>query len=736
MLKRLGPMSLRSLVAVTLALLAWAPPAGAADGDLLWGYYGITLGGACYHCPTAQTSDGYGGTIVAWVDGSGGITVQYLDANGGAHWLPSGRQLATTGTNPSIFGDGTGGATVAWQDSTGVRVQRVDASGTALWTSGGVQIATSGVFPVAVTDGAGGAFVVWSAPYVRCGHVDSYGTPTAPGVNGIALGGLAIDGSGISLHSIYDGTGSGGGVGGVIAVWADAARNIVAQRVRSGLPWGSTPVTVSSDYRDETDVRIAPASPSGVLISWAPLQTYPAQRQVRVQRLGLDGLSAWTAGGVVLVDAATVGGDPAYWTGTVIAAVAPDGGSGAIVAWTDFRNNPFPGTGDIYAQRVNDAGTPLWTTNGVLLPTPFAGGEPYYRGAPWIASDLFGGAIVVTEDSSASSVDITANRVDPDGQLYWSKIVYTDQYDPDMGDQEKPSILYDSTGPLPKGALVAWHDQANWATVAQRIEISQPANDTCYEATPVTTGTWYSSTVGSFQDGNASCGGGSEVWYQYTAPQQGALVATTCGTNDLPGTDLGMDTVLSLHTTCPGTAANEFPAACNDDWPSSVGSCTNDVGLARDSFVQAALSTGQTAFIRVARYAYGKNGPFALNVYFAADACGRTPDNDVWAGTPLTVEKGGGGNIVLAWGPSCLSTDNDYAVYEGHLASYYTHGAKLCSTGGATSATLVPAATSSYYLVVPRKGDVEGSYGVDSGRNERPRGSSVCVSGQSIRRCR
>ncbi len=91
MLKRLGPISPRWFIAMALAVLASASPAGAADGDLLWGYYGITLGGACYHCPTAQTSDSYGGTIVAWVDGSGGITVQYLDANGGAHWLPSGR---------------------------------------------------------------------------------------------------------------------------------------------------------------------------------------------------------------------------------------------------------------------------------------------------------------------------------------------------------------------------------------------------------------------------------------------------------------------------------------------------------------------------------------------------------------------------------------------------------------------------------------------------------------------
>src|SRR5262249_51400896 len=44
--------------------------------------------------------------------------------------------------------------------------------------------------------------------------------------------------------------------------------------------------------------------------------------------------------------------------------IVSDGAGGAIVAWQDFRN---AGDYDIYVQRVNAAGVPQWTANGVAL---------------------------------------------------------------------------------------------------------------------------------------------------------------------------------------------------------------------------------------------------------------------------------------------------------------------------------------------------------------------------------
>ena len=81
--------------------------------------------------------------------------------------------------------------------------------------------------------------------------------------------------------------------------------------------------------------------------------------------------------------------------------------------------------------------------------------------------------------------------------------------------------------------------------------------------------------------------------------------------------------------------------------------------------------------------------------------------------------------ITLSWDASCVAGDDDYEIYEGEGGDFTSHTSKLCTTLGATSATFVPAAGSSYYLVVPRNADREGSYGTDSNGIERPQGTDL-----------
>ena len=88
----------------------------------------------------------------------------------------------------------------------------------------------------------------------------------------------------------------------------------------------------------------------------------------------------------------------------------------------------------------------------------------------------------------------------------------------------------------------------------------------------------------------------------------------------------------------------------------------------------------------------------------------------------------------LSWGPSCLATDTDYEVYEGTIGNWTSHAPVVCSTGGLTTHTLTPLAVGSYYLVVPRKAFVEGSYGLDSNLVERPPSASACIQ-QSVAAC-
>src|SRR5206468_3053271 len=89
-----------------------------------------------------------------------------------------------------------------------------------------------------------------------------------------------------------------------------------------------------------------------------------------------------------------------------------DGTGGAIVAWSDYRSG---GSYDVYAQRVNSAGAVLWTFNGVALCT--VAGE---QSLPSIAQDGAGGAVVTWQDYRSGQGDIYAQRVNASGTPLWT----------------------------------------------------------------------------------------------------------------------------------------------------------------------------------------------------------------------------------------------------------------------------------------------------------------------------
>ena len=105
----------------------------------------------------------------------------------------------------------------------------------------------------------------------------------------------------------------------------------------------------------------------------------------------------------------------------------------------------------------------------------------------------------------------------------------------------------------------------------------------------------------------------------------------------------------------------------------------------------------------------------------------------------LRVARAQPGEITLSWDASCSSGDFDYEIYEGSLATpagqfSYDHASRFCSTGGDTTKTFASAEGSHYYLVVPRNGVNEGSYGQASSGAERPASGSSCLA-QSIGTC-
>src|SRR5258706_1554610 len=131
-------------------------------------------------------------------------------------------------------------------------------------------------------------------------------------------------------------------------------------------------VALSAAASDQYGSTIVSDGAGGAIVTWIDFRS-GTNYDIYAQRVNAAGVSQWAADGVALSTAADGQRDPT---------MVSDGAGGAIVAWFDRRS----GTNyDIYAQRVNAAGVPLWTANGVALSA--AANHQY---SPTIPSDTAG----------------------------------------------------------------------------------------------------------------------------------------------------------------------------------------------------------------------------------------------------------------------------------------------------------------------------------------------------------
>ena len=126
---------------------------------------------------------------------------------------------------------------------------------------------------------------------------------------------------------------------------------------------------------------------------------------------------------------------------------APDGAGGAILVWQDARS----GEADLYAQRIDAFGNPLWTYDGVRIC-----GAPNVQMNPHIIPDGLGGAVIAWEDwrnltAADQRYEIWAQRVAADGSPYWTANgarIYTSP----SGRNTGISMATDGAN----GAIIAW----------------------------------------------------------------------------------------------------------------------------------------------------------------------------------------------------------------------------------------------------------------------------------------
>lgn len=240
------------------------------------------------------------------------------------------------------------------------------------------------------------------------------------------------------------------GAGGAIITWYDSRgfnNDIYAQRVDA---WGNLLWTVDGSgvctySASQSYPEIAPDGSGGAIICWMDPRTSANSWDIYAQRINSSGGLMWDPDGVHVCGATLVQGQPE---------VASDGTGGAIMVWYDQRD----GDRDLYAGRVNAAGTSLWG-NGIPICTVHPNNQIDYQ----IISDGLEGAIITWSDDRADiQSDIFAQRIDASGDTLWTRdgVAVCEI----AGTQLHPQIIRSGPG----GAMITWEDSRG--IFAQRLD--------------------------------------------------------------------------------------------------------------------------------------------------------------------------------------------------------------------------------------------------------------------------
>lgn len=351
-----------------------------ANGVPQWGTSGVAVCTNTDHQVLAGlVSDGAGGAIIVWEDsaGTGGggshgmndVYAQRLSSTGAKLWATNGVSICSATelqSNINIISDNSNGAFIVWHDyrnngyiGSDIYAQRINGSGVVQWTTDGIVIcgATNPqIRPRLCADGSGGAYIAWE-DYRLYSQSEIYFQ--------------RINSSGTALFT----------ADGVIACTA---------------------------ANDQLFPEIIPDGVGGAFLSWYDKRVNGSigVGDLYGQRINSSGSILWGTAGTVLCDAA---GDQ-FASFANLPCMTGDGSNGFYFVWNDLRN----GSHNVYMQRFNSSGTALWTANGVAV-----NNSPWNELYPSVVQDGMGGAYVTWDRYGNATVDIYAQRMDGNGNPLW-----------------------------------------------------------------------------------------------------------------------------------------------------------------------------------------------------------------------------------------------------------------------------------------------------------------------------
>jgi len=237
------------------------------------------------------------------------------------------------------------------------------------------------------------------------------------------------------------------GAGGAIVAWHDLRPTVAAggvcfaQRVNAAgvAQWAlnGVPLSTTGDFSDPTAPAIASDGAGGAFLAYGGSSAPP-----RAQRVNAAGSPQWGADGVALTTTAAT---------RDLAIVRDIGGAGgAIAVWR--QDSGLSGTPDIYAQKVDAAGTLQWGPTGVGVATTSMNSETL----PALISDGAGGAIVTWFNGTNGC---RVQRLNSAGTTIWSTTPLSS-----VSNNRRPAIVTDGAG----GAVVGWA-AGNTGIYVQRV---------------------------------------------------------------------------------------------------------------------------------------------------------------------------------------------------------------------------------------------------------------------------
>ena len=200
-------------------------------------------------------------------------------------------------------------------------------------------------------------------------------------------------------------TGTESSDGGAIYVWSDTKlgeRDLWAQKVDAAgnLVWAN-PVLIDGKPDRQEDPVITRTSDDNYIIAWIDFSN-DLDGNVYAQKINNNGELLWPAGGKPVCVYAEI---------QIGLNMEADDNGGAFIVWGDSRNP----SKDLYAQRLDASGNPLWALNGI--PVADGNGDEVQN---TMLPDGQGGMMLAYTHTYVGDADIYARHFDGNGNMTWA----------------------------------------------------------------------------------------------------------------------------------------------------------------------------------------------------------------------------------------------------------------------------------------------------------------------------